>query len=411
MVKNLRDAVVVGGGPAGSFFAFELAKRGVRVGVLEEHSKVGLPSHCPGHISIRSLRNLRLYPLPEGIVENTFSAANFYSPKGAKFSVHLSQPVTCAINRARFDAYLAEKAQAAGAEFHLGRRVESLFVEDGSVKGVNVAKSTVGGEEQVLARLVVDAEGISSRLLRQAGLQGLKPEGLVYAVEADAENVEGGEEHTVEVYVGKDYAPGFYGWLMPTGDGSAKIGLATEKGNPREFLERLMRKHPVASKQLRNAKVTNVTFHAITLGGPIPRAYGNGFLAVGDCASQVKPTTGGGVIFGLTCAKIAAEVAAEALGKSDLSSDALAAYQKRFMDLLSFDVDVMLKARKAINSFSDDKIDHVMQFAKKVGFERALRDVDEIDFQGRTLLGLVRKPAAYVTLAYLIGLYLPKFYL
>ena len=408
MVKNLRDAVVVGGGPAGSFFAFELAKRGVDVAVFEEHPKVGLPSHCAGHISIRSLRSLGLYPLPEGIVENTFSAANFYSPKGAKFSVHLSQPVTCAINRARFDAYLAEKAQAAGAEFHLSHRVQFLLVEDDFVKGVNVAKSG-GGEWQVLASLVADAEGISSRLLRQAGLQGLKPEGLVYAMEADVENVEGVEEHTVEVYVGKDYAPGFYGWLMPTVDGSAKVGLATQKGNPKVFLERLMRRHPVASKQLKNAKVKGVAFHAITLGGPIPRTYGNGFLAVGDCASQVKPTTGGGVIFGLTCAKIAAEVASEALGKNDLSSGALAAYQKRFMDQLGFDFDVMLKARKAINSFSDEKIDRAMRFAQKVGFDKALRDVDEIDFQGRTLLDMIRKPAAYATLAYLLGLYLPEF--
>jgi digeranylgeranylglycerophospholipid reductase len=406
MVENVRDAVVVGGGPAGSFFAFQLAKCGVDVAVFEEHHEIGVPSHCAGHLSIRSLRSLGLYPLPAGIVENTFSGANFYSPKGTKFSVHLAKPVTCAVNRAMFDSYLAEKAEAAGAKFLLGRRVQSLLVEDGFVKGMNVEESG-GAEQRVLSKVVVDCEGISSRLLRQAGLHALKGNGLVYAVEAEVENVEGVEEHAVEVYMGKDYAPGFYGWLIPRLDGSAKVGLATKKGNPKEYLERLIRRHPVASKQFKNAKVKHMTFHTITLGGPIPKAYGNGFLAVGDCASQVKPTTGGGVVFSLNCAEIAAETAARAIEKNDLSADALKVYQKRFMEMLGFDVDVMLRARHTIDSFSDEKIDRALRFASKVGFGSALCDVDEIDFQGRTLLSLIRKPAAYATMAYLLALYLP----
>jgi digeranylgeranylglycerophospholipid reductase len=406
MGKNMQDAVVIGGGPAGSFFAFELAKHKKEVTVFEEHAKIGLPSHCTGHISIHSLSNLGLYPLPEAIVENTFSAANFYSPKGTKFSVHLSKPVTCAINREKFDEYLAEKAKSAGAKYSLGSKVQSLVIEGKFAKGVNVTQSD-GTETRLSSRLVVDAEGVSSRLLRQAGLQALKPEGLVYGVEAEVENVKDVEEHSVEVYVGQDYAPGFYGWIVPRLDGSGKVGLATRKGNPKEFLDRLMRHHPVASKQLRNAKINSTVFHAITLGGPIPQAYGNGFLAVGDCASQVKPTTGGGVIFGITCSKIASEVAAKALEKGDLSSNELQVYQKRFMDMLSFDVEVMLKARKAINSFSDGKIDRALRFASRIGFEKTLRDIDEIDFQGRPLISMLRKPASYAALAYLLALYLP----
>jgi flavin-dependent dehydrogenase len=61
-----------------------------------------------------------------------------------------------------------------------------------------------------------------------------------------------------------------------------------------------MTRHPIAKKQVKGAKITKTAYHAITLAGPISRAYSNGFLAVGDVASQVKPTTGGGVVFGLT---------------------------------------------------------------------------------------------------------------
>ena len=209
--ERTTDAVVIGGGPVGSYAALNLAKLGVKVTVFEEHPEIGLPSHCAGHLSIRSLRSIGLYPLPKGIVENTFDTANFYSPMGTKFSLHLSQPVTTVLNRARFDQYLAEQAKAAGAQFILDTRVQSLIKADGFVKGVNVQRN--GQKEEVYAKITLDSEGISSRLLKQAGLAALKPKGLVYAVEAEVENLKDTEPNAVEVYFGKSYAPGFYGWL------------------------------------------------------------------------------------------------------------------------------------------------------------------------------------------------------
>jgi digeranylgeranylglycerophospholipid reductase len=403
----VQDAVVVGGGPAGSSVAYALAKRGAAVTIFEEHPEVGHPSHCAGHLSIRSLRTLGLYSLPKGIVENVFSAANFYSPRGTKFSVHLDQPVTCSVNRPAFDKFLADKAVAAGAKLELSHRVQSLLAKNGYINGVQVTSGQNTEKEDFSANLVVDAEGISSRLIRQAGLQTLNPKGLVFAVEADVETVSDVEDHSVEVYFGKDFAPGFYAWLIPRLDGTAKVGLATENGNPKEFFQRLIRKHPVASKQLRKANIKKMAFHTITLGGPIPRPYTSGFLAVGDCASQVKPTTGGGVILGITCAKIAAETAFESMEKNDFADEILHSYQKKCQDLLGFDLRVMLKARKAANSFSDEEIERALRFASKVGFDRALHDINEIDFQGQTLLRVLRKPSAYATLAYLIALHLP----
>ncbi len=398
------DAVVIGGGPVGSYAALNLAKLGVKVRVFEEHPEIGIPSHCAGHLSIRSLRSIGLYPLPKGIVENTFDTANFYSPMGTKFSIHLSQPVTTALNRIRFDQFLAEQAKAAGAQFILNSRVQSLIKADGFVKGVNVQRN--GQKEKVLAKITLDSEGISSRLLKQADLASLKPKRLVYAVEAEVENLKDTQHNAVEVYFGKSYAPGFYGWLIPKLDGTAKVGLATNQGNPREFLNTLMFKHPFASKQLGKAKITKISYHAITLGGPIGRTYGNGFLACGDCASQVKPTTGGGVVFGLTCAKLAAQTASEALQNDDVSVDFLKIYQRRWSNLLSFDFNVMLKLRRFLDSLPDEKMDEMLRVCGKLGVNRALTDVDEIDFQGKMILTALGKPSMLATLAYFAMLYL-----
>jgi digeranylgeranylglycerophospholipid reductase len=398
---DIPDVIVVGGGPVGSYAALSLAKLGVKVTVFEEHPQIGLPSHCTGHLSIRSLMSMGLYPLPTGIVENTFSAANFYSSKGTKFSIRLSCPVTAVLNRSKFDQYLAQQAQEAGASFQLNSHVKSLIVADGFVKGV-----TLEDNQKVYSKLTIDAEGISSRLLRQTGLPALKPKGLVFGVEAEVDRVEDVESHAVEVYLGKDYASGFYGWLIPRLDGSAKVGLATNKGNPEELLRKLMLKHPVASKQLSKAKITQISYHAITLGGPIEKSYANGFLAVGDCASQVKPTTGGGVIFGLSCAEIAGQVATLALRKNDVSSDSLRIYQQHCDDLLSFDFSVMLRLRRFLDSLSDEKLDEVLQVCGKLGVDKALCDVDEIDFQGKLLLKVLGKPAVLAALVYFGLLYL-----
>ena len=398
------DVAVVGGGPVGSYAAFNLAKRGIPVTVYEEHSQIGVPSHCAGHISIRSLKNMNLYRLPNGIIENNFSAANFYSPQGTKFSLHLKVPVTTVLNRVKFDQYLAEQAKGAGAKFEMNTRVESLLIRKCQVKGIN----TKAGETQtqVNTKVVFDCEGISSRLLRQTGLKPFSPKDLVYAVETEITGVQNIELNAVEVYFGKGYAPGFYGWLIPRPDGTAKLGLATNQGDPRIYLKRLMTKHPVASKQLAKAKITKISYHAISLGGPIKKAYINGFLAMGDCASQVKPTTGGGVIFGLTCAKEAVEVAAHAIQSGDVSANTLETYQKRCNELLNFDVHVMLRLRRFINSLSDQKLDEMLRVCGKLGVDKALSGVDEIDYQGKMLLSVAGKPAMWAALAYFGLLYL-----
>lgn len=400
----MQDAVIIGGGPAGSFTALELAKRGFNTAVFEEHKNIGVPSHCAGHLSIQSLRNLDLYPLPKDIQENVFSAANFYSAKGTEFSVHLKNPVTCSVNRILFDRYLAEKAKSAGAELILGKQVRSLLLKEKYVIGVNVARSN-GEQKQVQARLVVDAEGISSRILRQTGLKALRGNKMVYAVEAEVENIKDIEGNAVEVYLGKDYAMDFYGWLIPRLNGTAKVGLATKKGNPKECLQRLLQKHPGASKHLRNCRIKQMTFHSISLGGPIKKAYSNGFLAVGDCASQVKPTTGGGVIYSMFCAKIAAEVAYQSLKNKDFSEKALGQYQKRIDETLGFDMKIMLRARQTLDSFSDGEIDRALNFAKRIKLDASFRNIEEIDFQGRTLLTMLKKPASYAMFAYMLALH------
>jgi len=404
MHEFFSDAIVVGGGPCGSFTALNLAKLGVDVNVFEEHAEIGVPCHCAGHLSIKGLELLGLHPLPSDIVENVFYGVVFHSPKGRSFHVRFSSPVTCAVNRVLFDKYIAKMAERAGAHYFLNSVVESVIIEDGLVKAVIVRRGKA--EEKFSAKVMVDAEGTSSRILRQTGLVASNRHMLVKAVEAEVEDVQGLETSMVEVFLGRDYAPGFYAWLMPKGDGKAKVGLAAKIGNPRELLQRLMFRHPTASKKLRSAKILQTSFHSIPLGGPIRKAFSNGFLVVGDAASHVKPTTGGGVIFGMTCAKIAAEVAYEALSQNDFSSDFLCTYQRRCNRTLGSDVKFMLRIKKMLDALPDDKIDDAIKFCAKIGLDKTLQNFEDIDFQGRSFLRMLWNPRMPIALFYFLLSYL-----
>ena len=398
------DAIVVGGGPCGSFAALNLAKLGVNVNVFEEHAEIGVPCHCAGHLSIKGLKLLELYPLPSEIVENVFYGAIFHSPNAKSFRIRFSSPVTCAVNRVLFDRYIAKMAEKAGAHYFLDSVVESVIIKNGFAKSVIVRRGKA--DEKFSAKVVVDAEGISSKILRQAGLVAFNRRTLVKAVEAEVENVQGLETDMVEVFLGRNYAPGFYAWLMPKGDGKAKVGLAAKNGNPRELLQRLMLKHPTASKKLRSAKILQTSFHSITLGGPIPKTFTNGFLVLGDAASQVKPTTGGGVIFGMTCAKIAAEVAYKALRKNALSSDFLCTYQSRCKKTLGSDVKFMLRIKKMLDALPDNKVDGTINFCAKIGLDKALQKFEDMDFQGRSFLRMLRNPRMSIAFSYFLLSYL-----
>jgi geranylgeranyl reductase family protein len=403
-MKNVSDVIVIGGGPCGSFTAANLARLGIDITVFEEHAEIGVPSHCAGHLSVEGLKHLGLYPLPADVVENTFHGAVFHSPMNKEFSVRFESPVTCTVNRVLFDKHLARMAENDGAHYCLNSQVESLIIKEGSVKGAMVRQDRKN--EEYLAKIVIDAEGIPSKVLRQAGGPTLNRRIVVNGVHAEVENVRDIESDMVEVFLGNDYAPGFYAWLIPKRDGKAKIGLAAKTGSPKKLLQRLMTKHPVASKKLSNARILQTAFHPITLGGPIPKPYSNSFLVVGDAASQVKSTTGGGVVFGMTCAKTAAEVACESLRRNDFSAEFLSAYQRRCEDVLGFDVKIMLRIRRMLNAMSDSKIDRAIDFCARLGVDNALQEVKDIDFQGKPLLHVLRNPRMLPVLFYFSYLYL-----
>jgi digeranylgeranylglycerophospholipid reductase len=398
-VDEKADIIVVGGGPSGSFSALSASRLGADVLVCEEHKEIGVPHHCGGHLNLRGLERLGLH-LPLNIIENEIRGAIFHSPSGKKFVVRRTSPVTCIVNRELFDKYLSDLAIKYGTRYSLESRVKSFIFNSNSVTGVVVEKGRT--KRSLASSVVIDAEGCSSTLLKKTKLQTLDGSMVVKAIQAEVDRVDEVDLDMVEVYLGRKYAPGFFAWIIPKRNSSAKVGLATRTGNPQKYLHRFMNHHPVASQKLRRSNITGLSLHPIPLGGAIPKTYSNGFLVVGDAASQVKPTTGGGVIVGLSCAKIAGEIAYEAIMTKDFSANFLSRYPLRWRKMIGFDLAVMRQTRKLLNRLSDNKMNKIVDLCAKLGVNRILEEGGDIDLQGRSLLRMIKNPIMLIAMFYFI---------
>ena len=131
------DVIVVGGGPAGSVTAESLAQASLRVALLEEHLRIGLPNHCSGLVSLRTLELAGI--AEEAVAGIRFSSARVWGPGGKTLWLRSNSVQAIAVNRPRFDQILAERAASAGAVLMLETQAYRF---ERSERGVHVDART-----------------------------------------------------------------------------------------------------------------------------------------------------------------------------------------------------------------------------------------------------------------------------
>ncbi|HUU08734.1 MAG TPA: hypothetical protein VMW61_04385, partial [Dehalococcoidales bacterium] len=124
---------------------------------------------------------------------------------------------------------------------------------------------------------------------------------------------------------------------------------------------------------------------------PPARTYGDRLLVVGGAAGQVKPTTGGGIYYGLLCADIAVDTLHQALGRGDLSARSLAGYEKGWRRRLGRELRTGYWARKLYEHMTDAQIDRAFDIIKSSGIDDALLKAEDVsfDWHGEVILRLV----------------------
>ena len=372
----MHDVIIVGGGPSGSHTARRLAENGYQVLVLERRQRVGEKHCCTGIVGQECVNTFKI---ESKVILRKLNSATLFSPSGNSLHLCREEPQACVLDRPAFDTLLAERAQRAGAEYRFNYRVTDIAFES---EQADVTASHYNKEIKISARAVVIASGFSSALNQRVGLGAPKD----YVAGVQVEIATPGLEET-EVYFG-EMAPGFFGWLVPTVPGMGRVGLMTRRKPGlylKKWLQQLAAQGKIAAADVRPS------YGGIPLKPPA-RTYGERVIAVGDAAGQVKPTTGGGIYFGLLGAEIAAGVLCRALADGDLSAKRLAAYERAWRKKLGGELKTGYRARKLFERLNYRQIDRLFRIIKAGGIDKALLRAEDVsfDWHSRTISRLIK---------------------
>jgi geranylgeranyl reductase family protein len=374
------DVLVIGGGPAGLYAAYCLAKAGRSVAVFEEHSEIGRPLHCTGLLAVESFSR---FILPQDCILGTLRSARLHSPSGHLLSIASNEDETVVLDRPSFDRGLAEQAVKASVDLFLGHRIETLRrVHGGVVAG---SSSSNGGGHGIHGSLVILATGAAYHLHRDLGL-GL-PAHFVQTAQVE---VDFADDRGVEVYFGQEVAPESFAWVVPfrrDGAPKARIGLLASRG-AEGYLDRFLRSPKVASRVLPGIPL-RYRRQPIPLR-PIQRTYAERVLVIGDAAGLVKPTTGGGIYYGLLTGELAAATAEEALVAGDCSARFLRRYQAAWQVALASEIRTGALFRCYVSQLSDAQIDEAFQLVASDQVARLIRDHATFNWHRAVILALWR---------------------
>ena len=353
----MHDAVVVGGGPAGTITAGLLAKDH-DILVVEEHASSGLPMQCAGLVTqdVAGMCGVGLDIL------NRISGADVIFPSGGKFEVRAKGIKALLIDRTDLDRKLAEKAADKGAEIRYGVKYSGCSIsEDG------VSFSTDRGE--LRSKLIIGADGHSSKVAMSLGNN--LPKEYIYGIEADAKH-RSEHDDVMTLRIGSEFAPGFFSWEIPFGD-MVRIGLCISAGNrstPSEYLGKLLK-----ASGIEKEKVVSKYSGKIPIGGR-PKSYGDRTLLIGDAAGQVKPISGGGLYSICKAAPILDRTVREALRENRVNSKHLSEYEKGWKKEIGREFSRGYKIRKLFTNLSDKDLDKIFGIIDRDDMRSILDNID-----------------------------------
>ena len=299
------DVLVVGAGPAGSSAAWAAAKGGAKTIFIDKKKEVGVPVQCAegigsyliSHLPFKMPKDQLLWKI-DGISFNVDDIT--IERKGGMWSGY-------AINRGKFDKWLADNAVKAGAKLLLETELIDLEAREGyQVSTARVKTNNV--ETEIKPKVVIAADGVDSTVLKMLGFEiDLEKTGYVYSFELSGVKVNSNRDY---MFFG-DFAPGGYGYIFPLSNNRANVGVAAlfKKDSIEELYNNFLELPEV--KNILNGKG-----HAVKeKSGLVPFLsqterchYGNVLLS-GDVANQnLKPFVEG-TLPGIICGDIAGQSA------------------------------------------------------------------------------------------------------
>jgi digeranylgeranylglycerophospholipid reductase len=322
------DIVVVGGGTAGAFAAATAAGEGMDVVILErkpeeEAGQIACGDAIKGKSTFPDVID-RDYLRAESFTNENIRRAVFENPKGVDLNIPFSGPPGAVVNRKRYGEVLIEEAQRAGSEVHFDTVVQDV-VQNGSVTGVRT--SSRGSVKTYEADVVIDAAGSLSLLQDKADFSDATFDTNVnYSQFCSAyrEIVETPEPVDYEdAIVFKPTAELGYLWYFPRTPTEINVGLGFQMNKPPMKLVEVLKEDMRSRAEFQGATVLDKRGAALPTRRTYDSATAPGYMAVGDAAAHVNPTTGGGIPGAAKAGYWAAKAAMNAIatGRTDDEAD------------------------------------------------------------------------------------------
>jgi len=363
---NKYDVVIAGGSISGLLTAREVAKKGHSVLVLEEGFEIGTPDHCGGSVSKTALNDLEINT-SEKIYDCAINDASIFSPSGKMLEINSKNQQIISVDRRQLDKRAAYQAQKYGAKII----VNSSYKEK-TKEGVSTSIGDID------CKILVDCRGVGA--LVNDNRNGIL---LSAQYEVYADWIVNGH---VEVYFDQIKYPGFFAWIIPSGNGIGKVGVDGKDINTSKTIEKFL-------KDKGKYSTIRKIFSPIWINGPIKNFVSKDVVTVGDAAGQSKPTTAGGIY---SCG-MGGIMAGKAIAKYLETNDdfQLMQYQESWYSKFGKEFEKQQLARKVLQKIDNKTVDKIFDMITPEILSE-ISSKDDFDFHTASIIKLlgVRKSLA-----------------
>jgi digeranylgeranylglycerophospholipid reductase len=365
-MKSKYDVLIIGGGPAGALAAKTAVEKGLSALLVEKRPAIGAPVRCAEGIGKEALQEF-IEPDYRWISAE-MTGAGIVAPDGFFMklqSAMAGNKVGYILDRKVFDRELVWNAADAGAEIAVKSRACAPIMEDGQVKGAKI--EYCGTVTDVRAQAVIAADGVESKFSKWCGIDTTVPvREIMSSVQYVMTDIDIDPGSTI-FYLGNEVAPEGYLWVFPKGKRSANVGIGIsgrKRGTghrAKDYLDKFVQ------KTFPNGKTIEYIPGGVTVSPPRQGTVGDGVLIARDAARGVDPLTGGGIYNAMYTGKLAAEVAADCIGKGDLSKKALMKYDAEWRaSKMGRSIERNYHIKEYLIKQSDEKLNEIIHSVSKL---------------------------------------------